>query len=214
MIENPDEYVLGGTICFWVKGKNLFAFKDWGPDATYGYYTLQYLIEFLTDDLVFHISGPPFPVKTKATNGVDMVEETALVKSDVKDQLGAYAQVDWANVNREVMGKIDYWICHSGFLGNRGGTFLPNLYVRRVCDKIELSWDNRHPHDNGENKFYLLHKKGVEYVDLKLYRDVVMEFCLAYIENIQEKEPDCANSHRENLQKAIDMKLVFLKLIK
>ena len=86
--------------------------------------------------------------------------------------------------------------------------------IRRVKDKIEISWHNRHPHDDGENKFYMLYTKGVEYINAKIYKDMVVQFCLAYIEHIQEKEPERANRYRANLQKAIDVKLVFLKLVK
>lgn len=205
--ENIDEFFRGGEVYFWVKGKNLFEFKEPTTDKTYGYYNLHCLVDFLSDYLVHHLSEVPFPVKTKATNAEDMMEETALVKSDVKDELQAYSELDWSNVDRETYSKIDTWIYHRSFLANRGGTFLPNLTVRRVSDKIELSWHNRHPHDDGENKFYFLHKKGVEYIDAKLYRDVVTQFCLAYSDHIQEKYPDLAEQYRKNLQKAIHIKL-------
>ena len=207
VIQNPDEYILGGNICFWVKGKNLFAFKDWGPDATYGYYNLYALVEFLTNYLVHHIFEAPFPMETKATNAIDMIEETALVKSDVEDELQAWSHLDSNSIDMEIMRTIHKWICPRSFLVNDGGTFLPNIMVRKIADKIEISWHNRHPHDDGENKFYMLHTRGVEYVDAKLYKDVVVQFCLAYIECIQEKEPKVADLYRKNLQKAIDIKL-------
>ena len=207
VIGNPDEYLCGGNIGFWVKGKNLFAFKGWGPNATYGYYNLYAFVDFLTDYLEYHIQEVPFPIETKSTNAQDMIEETALVKSDVKNQLQAYESLDWSTINRDLIKKIDDWICSRTFLGNRGGTFLPDIMVRKVKNKIEISWNNRHPHDDGENKFYFLHSKGVEYVDAKLYKDVVVQFCLAYIEIIQKIEPELAAKYRRNLQKGIDVEL-------
>lgn len=207
VIQNPNEYLLGGSVCFWVKGKNLFAFKDCGPDATYGYYNLFALVDFLTDYLVFHITETPFPIITKATNAIDMIEETALVKNDVEDELKACAEIDWDNVDMEEREKVDEWIDYRSFSINNGGTFLPNVYLRKVKDKIEISWHNRHPHSNGEEKFYMLYTKGVEYVDAKLYKDVVVQFCLTYIQNIKKIEPELAAKYLKNLQKGIDLKL-------
>jgi len=200
VIQNPDEYLLGGCLCFWVKDKNLFAFKDWGPDATYGYYTLHYVVDFLTSCLIHHISEVPFPIKTKSTNAIDMIEETALVKSDVEDELQACANLDWDSIDMEIMEKRDNWMHSRSFLINDGGTFLPNIMIRKVKDKIEISWHNRHPHSNGEHKFYMLYEKGVEYVDANLYKDVIVQFCSAYIEHIQEKEPKAAELYRKHLE--------------
>ena len=71
--------MLGGSICFWVKGKNLFAFKDWGPDATYGYYTLHYLVDFLSKHLVDHITEIPFPMEVESTNAIDIGHSASIL---------------------------------------------------------------------------------------------------------------------------------------
>lgn len=205
IVENPNEYLLGGRVFFWLKNKNLFAFKDWGADATYEYYTLEYLIDFLSDHLLEHMTEAPFPVETKTQNATDMIEETAPVKigTEIENELEAYLKFDWSSVDMTVMQKIDEWIYPRSLLANRGGTFLPNLIIRRLLDNIEISWDNRHPHDDGENKFYMLHDKGVEYVNVFTYREVVTQFCLAYIDRIKEKEPKLAETYRKNLRKAM-----------
>jgi len=207
VIAYPDEYILGGNVCFWVKGKNLFAFKDWGPNATYGYFTLEYLVDFLSDFLIDQLSNVDFPIKTKATNAIDILEEVALVKSDAKNELEDYIALDWDNINMDERNKIEAWIAPRTFLGNRAGTFLPNIIARRINDKIEISWHNRHPHDDGDNKFYFLHKKGVEYISINLYKDVIIKFCSCYIKHIEKKEPELALKFRINLEKVINFKL-------
>jgi hypothetical protein len=207
VIQNPDEYLLGGSICFWVKGKNLFAFRDWGLEATYGYHTLHYLVDFLSEYLVCHLSDTPYPVKTKSINAIDMFEETALVKSNVEDEFQAFIDVDYSNVDMELHRRIHAWMQPRSFLFHNGGTFLPDLMVRRVGDKIELSWNTIHPHSNGEHEFYMLHTKGADYIDAKLYRDVVIEFCLEYCNHIQEKEPELTDRYRKNLEKAMEVNL-------
>lgn len=112
VLENPDDYILGGSVYFWVKNKNLFAFKDWGPNATYGYWNLFALVDFLSDYLVYHLTETPFPIETESDNGADMVEETLLVKneSNVQKKLQAYMRLDWDNVDMDLMKRRDDWV--------------------------------------------------------------------------------------------------------
>ena len=75
-----------GNVYFWVKNKNLFEFKDCGPDATYGH-DLYILIEFFCDNLIYHITDDNFPAKTISTNAWDMLEEYKLIEGPDNDDL-------------------------------------------------------------------------------------------------------------------------------
>lgn len=206
LTENPNDYVLGGVISFWMNNKNIFAYKDNSPNSTYDYFDLSYLVEFFCLNLHYHITNDPFPVQTKSKIGREMMEETKLVEGPDND-ITKYLGVNWDAIDREIYKKIDIWNIHHGFLSNSAGTFLPDGYFQKVDNKLEFSWKNEFPFESESGLVYALHEEGVEYVDLKLYRDTVVNFCLEFLKRLSPLYPEIAEGHRKELQKAIDVKL-------
>ncbi len=201
----PIRYGMGGRVHCWVNGKNIFAFRDCGPDATYGF-DLNVLVQFFSEYLYYHITEDPFPVKTKATNGYDMMEEVQLVEG-LDDDLTKLLYVDWDNVDMDLRNEIHYWNVRHGFLTNRGGSFLPDCYMRKHGNQIEFSWGNKYPHESEDGEFYFQHMQGLEYVDIKLYKEVVIAFCQDFLMKFDGKYPKILQEYKDNLQKAIDVNL-------
>ncbi len=201
VIAHPGRYDIGGSIYFWVKGKNLFLYKGYGPEATYSF-DLDVLVEFFCEKLHLQIADDPFPHGIKATNPIDMMEEIKLVDGHDND-VTKYLDVDWDKVDMELHDKVDLWNYNHGMYTNRGGSFLPALFIRRINDQIEISWHNQFPHRSTEGEVYFEYEKGIEYVDLKLFKDTVIAFCLDFINRCQDKYPEQMNRHRENLKKAM-----------
>lgn len=200
VLAHPERYELGGSIYFWVKGKNLLAFKGFGPDATYSA-DLNVLIEFICTKFYFFVNDDPFPIDAESTNAASLMEETNIIKGDDSDR-SKWFEIDWEAVNMEVRERRDQWNDNHGMLTNRDGTFLPNLYIRKVNNTIEISWDNKYPHRNTQSEVYFEYTKGVEYIDINLFKDTVISFCLDFIERFQDKYPEQMNRYRENLKKA------------
>lgn len=200
--ENLEECWMGAEVYFWVNGKNLFEYIDCEPNSTYAYTTLDPLVDFFCDFLIYHISDDPFPISTKSTTAYDMIEETLLIKSD-EHWVDEVVDMDWDKVDMDIENKKDMWIYHHGFLPNRGGTFLPDTYMRKVENTIEISWNNTYPYENEEREILFRYKEGVEYVDLKLYKNSVIQFCLEYINHVGEKFPELADKYHEKLKKTI-----------
>ena len=160
---------------------------------------------FFCDFLIFQISEDSFPILTKATNAYEMIEETELIKTDEhwKEEV---LNIDWDQIDMELRNKRNMWMSHHGFLQNRGGTFLPHAYMRKVNNTIEISWNNKFPHENEEREFYFLHKQGVEYVDIELYKDAIVQFCLAYIKHVEKKFPEIVEQYKEKLHNTLGIK--------
>ncbi|MGE3320155.1 MAG: hypothetical protein AB7I18_12755 [Candidatus Berkiella sp.] len=200
---NPQRYETGGNVFLWVKDKNLFAFKGIGPEATYSA-NLNILLEYFCEKLSILLTDDPFPVATKATNAVDMMDEIKLIDGPDND-ITKYLDLDWSKVDMEIRGKIDRWNdCH-GIYTNRDGSFLPDLYIRKVKNQIEISWHNDFAHRSDEGEVYFEYEKGVEYVDLKLFKETVVAFCLDLINRFQKNYPEQMNRYRTALQRAIDL---------
>jgi len=203
VIADPDKYERGGNVYFWVTNKNLFLYKGYGPDGTYEA-DLNILLEFFCENLWLLITDDPFPVETKSKNAVDMMDETNLVQGDDSD-LSKWLDVDWDNVDMEVRTRMDIWNQNHGMLYNRDGSFLPDLFIRKVRNNVEISWNNKYPHRNAQGEIYFEYEKGVDYVDLKLFKETVVAFCLDLINRFQKNYPEQMNRYRAALQKAIDV---------
>lgn len=205
--DNPDImahsewYEQRGNIYFWVNGKNVFLYKGHGPDGTY-LSNLNILIEFFCDKLYLQITDDPFPEGIKATNAIDMMDEIKLVDGP-DDDIGKYLDVDWDKVDMELHDKVDLWNYNHGMLTNRDGSFLPDLFIRKVNNQIEISWHNHSPYRSNDEEFCFEYKKGVEYVDLRLFKDTVISFCLDFINRFKDKYPEKMNRYLEGLQKAM-----------
>lgn len=207
LIQNPENYVLGGTVQFIVNGINIFAFDDPEyPEATYSFWDLTYLVEFFCSYLIYHITEDPFPKETKSKIGVEMMDEISLVEGEDND-ITKYLHVDWDNVDSELYARIHEWNIFHGFIYNNGGTLLPCAYFQKVGDKIEVSWKETSYKVQSGDTVYFLNKNGVEYIDLRLYKETIVSFCLEFLKRLEKEYPKNACQHALNLQKAIDVKV-------
>lgn len=205
IISDINKYLAYGCIYFWVNGRNIFLFKGFGSDGTYTA-DLCIFAEFMCKRLVCYLSNDPFPVKTKATTGAAMFEEMRLIKYS-ENEVQECLEFDWSKVDMSIYRQIDNWNLNHGFLVHRGGTFLPCVFIRNMDNQIEISWDNNFSYDIEEGKLFFEYKEGVEYIDIKVFKEVVVAFCLDIIKLYEDKYPQAAKRDRDNLQKAIDFEV-------
>lgn len=202
--EFGPKYKSGGHVYFWVNGKNLFEIAHKGKYSTFSG-DVDVVADFFCRHLLRHITDDPFPVLVKAKTGIDMMEEIKLIDGP-DDDIHKYAHIDWDNIDMDERDKIDMWNYHHGMLTNNGGFFLPNSYIRKVGNKIEYSWKDDYPKISLDGEHFFKYPKGVEYIDLKIFKDVTVAFCLDYIERFKDIYPLLCEC-REELQKAIDVKI-------
>lgn len=203
--ENIESYKTYGSMYFWVNGKNLFLFKGLGQEATYTA-DICTLVEIFSEKLVCYLKNDAFPAKTKATTGATMMDEMILVEKP-DDDIKKYLKVDWDKVDKELYLAIDSWNYDHGILTHSDESFMPNIFFRRVNDKIEVSWNNDFSYDIPEGELFFEYKEGVEYLDIQVFKEVVVAFCLDFIKLYENKYPQAANRDRDNLQKAIDFEV-------
>ncbi|MCS5710525.1 hypothetical protein [Candidatus Berkiella aquae] len=205
IVGNPKVYLTYGSMYFWVNGKNLFQFKGWGQEATYTA-DLTTIVEIFCQYLICYIKEDSFPIKSKSNTSIDIIEETKLVEGP-NDDISGYANIDWNQVDMEERDARDQWIENHGILRHRDGSFLPDLFMRCINNQIEISWHNEFPYDVPNGELYFEYKKGVEYIDITLFKKVIVDFCLHLINRYEDLYPDVAKRDRANLQKAIDFEV-------
>lgn len=182
------EHKMWGSIYFWVNKKNIFAFKGYGPEATYTF-NVKILVEYFCENLQFILIDDPFPKQTIAKYPAEMMDEVSLVELPDND-VHKYASVDWDNVDSELYDNIDEWNFKHGLIPNNDGSFFPEAYFRKIADKIEISWSNIEPIDTAQGELYFEYDKGAEYVDMRLFRDTVSQFCFDFLERFYDTYPD------------------------
>lgn len=203
VIAHPKHFEWKCNVFLWLNGKNIFQVRDYGPEATFSG-DITVLLDFFCDHLYFHITDDPFPMKTKSTIGIEMMDETCLVEGE-DDDINKYLELDWDKVDMDLYQKKDIWNINHGIIYHGAGLFLPLAYVQKVNNKIEISWRGDFSHDTNDGKLFFEYIKGVEYFDIKLYKDTVVEFCQHVMEKFKIKYPALMEEFRQNLQKAIDI---------
>ncbi len=201
-INDGPSYKCGGHARFLVNGRNLFDKLNDGNEHTFTG-DVGVLFDFFCNNLIYHITDDPFPIKTRSSVGREMIEEVKLIEGRDND-LQKYTEVDWESVDMELYGNVDLWNVRHGLLTNDGGFFLPNGFFQKIGNKIEYSWQDDYPRKSAFGNFYFKYPKGVEYIDIKLYKDTIVAFCLDFIERFKGIYPKLEKDRAE-LQKAIDI---------
>lgn len=190
-----------GVMYFWVNGKNIFAYDDPDPKATYTY-ILIHVFEFFCSYMKDHIRDDPFPVKTESLNASEMNDETSLVALPDND-IAKILDIDWDNVDMKLREQIDLWKFHHWILPHSGGSFLPNVFFRKLEANIEVSWKNEEPFESRQGEFFLKYRKGVEYIDINQYVKVISEFCNDFIERFSHVYPELIAENKQALDDAL-----------
>lgn len=197
-----------GEVQFIVKGKNLFDRRFENKDILETYIGNVFgILQFYCNNLYFQITDDRFPANTSSSIGAEMMYEMRLVEWPDND-ISKYAEVDFDSLDMDLYAKVDVWNGRHGFVGNFSGNPLPYVYIQKSEDnKIEVSWNMATIHEADRGNYQFCHGKGVEYIDLKLYKDTVVSFCLDALDRLGKYMPMWEAQFRRELQKAIDVEL-------
>ncbi len=184
-----------GQVKFWVKGKNLFSYNIPDEDATY-WHEFNPLVECFTTDLAEHIKGEPFPLETKSKYACEMYIETSIIDTG-ESYLEKFCEL--TDEEKDVEQIKGDWFGVRCLKGYAQGSFMPSIYFQRVNDKIEISWNIREPFKASWGEFWPTYKKGIEHVDVEVYKTVILEFCQSYCDKFKRKYPDIIKEHQDRL---------------
>jgi hypothetical protein len=212
----PDLAEMDYWVKFWVKGKNLFEFNPVeGATGTY-LYDLNLLIEFFCKGLVFQLKWDPVPAKglnTQNHHDANIMARLATfldeedfedIKAEDNDFLGP---VDF-NLYKVQPGEIDdqiEWEYRHRLSTARQASFLPNVVIARHytdSKKIEICYQSLGVvyTDQFDNKFRFIHPTGIALIDISLYKQVIVDFCLDFINQHKGKHPKRMGAYLEKLK--------------
>ena len=204
-------------VSFWVKGKNLFLKHPVKGCMVDTYvYDINLLIEFFSQGLSFQLKFDPVPAKgIRARNHNDANILARLAYFFDKEDYDELSEEDsnfleWIEFNLHSI-KLDEdnkhidWEYHHQLSTARQASFLPNVTIARHytdSKKIEICNDSEGLTFTSQSykKFSFVHTMSVDLVDIKLYKQVIVDFCLDFISQHKEKHPKRMNEYLEKLK--------------
>ncbi|MFO1259178.1 MAG: hypothetical protein U1E78_12315 [Gammaproteobacteria bacterium] len=210
-------------VSFWVKGKNLFeSNRIEGVIDTY-WYDLNLLIEFFCEGLPFQLQWDPVPAKgvhTKNHHDANILVRLATFLDqedydDIQEEDNDFLDCVDFNLYQiqpaEISEQIE-WGYHHKLITARQASFLPNVVIARHYtdpNKIEICYQSAGMvyTDQYDYKYEFTHPTGVALVDIKLYKQVIVDFCLDFINCHKNKHPKRMGEYMEKLKIAMTIEV-------
>lgn len=116
------------------------------------------------------LSDEPFPLPVKGQHSVELLNNCLLFESDNDDEFDA-----WFDTKQE-------WEFKHSWFSNRAGSFLPDIFFRRVDDEIEIAWNNESTYTSEGISF--INPIGIEYVPLTVFESTIKNFIEDFLDNL------------------------------
>ena len=168
-----------GGVRLWIDGVDLFQYKVIfrGKEMSRNYeWNLCMIVEWLCENLHTIVTISEFPNNIQAMTAFDYLEQNELLRPEFETE-------DFLNWHK---GAHEWLATHWVFYGADGSN-LPNLFLRRIDDKIEFSWNNEGFLKDRE--IFFCSKSGYKLIDMNVFYKVVKEFLNDFIRRFKNKYP-------------------------
>lgn len=139
--------------CFW-KNNTLEQYR----------WDLSYVVEWLNKNIPNLLKENGFPLPIKADTSIDFYNKSGDYDSDDIDEFDK-----WFEKRQE------WYFCHSWY-SNRAGSYLAEVFFRRIGNKIEIEWNNTGLYDG----VVFVNPTGLHYVDTDLFQQIISDFILDF----------------------------------
>lgn len=145
----------------WVNGSQLcsFSFNNWILSCFYG--NISLIRNWFEKNLNIILMEKKFPLDIEAEFSIDFI-----------NKYYSFNNSDNICIYEKEFEKVQAWLWSHNWYNCRDGSFIPNVYFRRVENKIEIEWNNTKSFE-GE---IFDNQKGREYVDVHLFTEVIKTF--------------------------------------
>ena len=121
-----------GAIEVWANGHNLCRHVEQGESIDAAHWYLLPILRWLASNWDFLLHEERLPVRNAARDAWISMQRTAEPPPALPDDAAEKWEVSWHN----------WWERHA-LLAAREGGLVPNLFIRRWRDLVELSWGDR-----------------------------------------------------------------------
>jgi hypothetical protein len=178
-----------GKFELWVDGKEVCKFQRNNKVYTYEY-NLIYLVEWLCNNLQYILTHESFPLPVEGSNSIELINRANEFESEDEDEI-----YNWFKSKQE-------WEFKHSWFSSRGGSFLPEVFFRRVKNQIEICWENEITYI--AEGVHFINTKGVANVDYGEFKTVLIEFLKDFLSKMMQKEIGEQKKAVERLLKKIN----------
>lgn len=152
---------------FFVNGINIMEFIQDGQKrvVTWDY---DELVDFFEKNLKYIMLEDEFPIDVPGETAAELDNNIELI------DLSKLSENEWLSIHE----KSYNWRQKHSWLHASGGAILPEVFFRRVKDKIEISWWTDSIYEKEGVEF--VNDDGVYYCDLKEFENAVRQFIQDY----------------------------------
>ncbi|WP_368087120.1 DUF5984 family protein [Paenibacillus sp. cl6col] len=153
-------YVHGVDICQYKRQNNLTIYQ----------WNLIYIVEWFSENLKYILSDVPFPLPVEGQHSLELLDNCLLFESDDDNEFDA-----WFDTKQE-------WEFKHSWFSNRAGSFLPEVFFRRVNDELEIAWNNESTYSSEGISF--MNPTGIVYLPISIFESTIKNFIEDFLDNI------------------------------
>ncbi|MCG7410897.1 hypothetical protein MH117_26295 [Paenibacillus sp. ACRRX] len=153
-------FIHGGDICQY-KRENSVNIYQWN---------LIYIVEWFSENLKYILNDELFPLPVEGRNALEILNNCMLFESDHDDEFDA-----WFDTKQE-------WEFKHSWFSNRAGSFLPDVFFRRVNGELEIAWDNESTYSSEGVTF--INPTGTVYLPLNIFESTIKNFIEDFLKHI------------------------------
>lgn len=158
-----------GEFELFVHGIDVCRYKRIDSVTTY-HWNLIYIVEWFSENLKYILSDESFPLSVEGLHSLELLDNCLLFESDNDDEFDA-----WFDTKQE-------WEFKHSWFSNRAGSFLPDVFFRRVNDRIEIAWNNELTYSSEGITF--INPIGIEYIPLGIFEFTIKNFIEDFLDNL------------------------------
>jgi hypothetical protein len=164
-----------GSFKLWLNDQEVCGFSRGGQSLSYTA-NLIYIVEWFSENLEYILSDDLLDLPVKGDNALELYNNSLELKTD--DEL---EQDRWFEIRQD-------WFSRHNWFSNRGGSFLAEIFFRKVQDNIEIVWDTSKTVQEEGIRFDT--PQGVCYVSLATFQSVVFDFLWDIVKELLVKIPE------------------------
>lgn len=139
-------------------------------------FNLIYLVQWLCQNFRYIIHDDPFPLPVTGRNAIELYDKSFELEIDDEEQMDK-----WFEERQD-------WYSRHNWFWNRGGSFLPEVYFRKVKESIEITWDNENTYIEEGVKFN--YSKGLSYIPISDFITTMKTFIEDFISKLESVVPN------------------------
>lgn len=139
-------------------------------------FNLIYLVQWLCQNFRYIIQDDPFPLPVTGKNSIELYNNSLKLEVDDEEQRDKWFE-DRQN-----------WYSRHNWFWNRSGSFLAEVYFRKVEDSIEVAWDNENTYF--EDGIDFIYPKGVSYIPINNFKNTMKAFIEDFLKKLDLIIPD------------------------